>query len=147
MSRVAVIGYGNELRRDDGVGPRLAGLVAGWGRDGVTAVAVHQLLPELADLLARHTFAVFVDAAMAATLTVADVEPAPAVRLGHVADPAALLALSRLAYDRAPRAWLLTVPGSDFALGETLSAATAEAVPLALEAIRQLVESCLSTTY
>jgi hydrogenase maturation protease len=42
-----VIGYGNELRSDDGVGPRVARAVAEWRLPGVEAIAVHQLTLEL----------------------------------------------------------------------------------------------------
>ena len=40
--RLLVIGYGNELRGDDGVGPWVARSVADWQVAGVEAVAVHQ---------------------------------------------------------------------------------------------------------
>ena len=56
-----VIGYGNTLRNDDAVGPRAATIVQGWGLPGVTALAVHQLTPELAEPIAAARLAVFVD--------------------------------------------------------------------------------------
>jgi hydrogenase maturation protease len=49
MNQVLVLGYGNTLRRDDAVGPLAAEAVAGWGRPGVLALALPQLLPELAE--------------------------------------------------------------------------------------------------
>jgi Ni,Fe-hydrogenase maturation factor len=57
-----VIGYGNDLRGDDGAGPRVAELVRGWRLPGLTAIAVRQLTPELAEPLASAEFALFVDA-------------------------------------------------------------------------------------
>ena len=63
-SRLLVIGYGNELRGDDGVGPRVARAVSDWRLPGVTALAVHQLAPELAEPLSLSDAAVFVDAAV-----------------------------------------------------------------------------------
>jgi hydrogenase maturation protease len=60
-----VIGFGNTLRSDDGVGPRVASVVAGWGLPGVVAIAVHQLGPELAEPLAEAGRAFFVDARLA----------------------------------------------------------------------------------
>lgn len=145
MSRVLVIGYGNELRSDDGVGPRLARTVAGWGLDGVEVVAAHQLLPEMADSLARCEYAVFVDAAAAGAIDVMELAPDPDARLGHVATPAGLLGLARQVYGRAPYAWLVAVPGSDFRLGETLSSATEAAILQALKTIRQVIQSCYSS--
>ncbi len=58
-----VIGYGNELRRDDGIGPRVARAVADWDIPGVRALAVHQLTPELAVDIAQAKEVVFVDVA------------------------------------------------------------------------------------
>jgi Ni,Fe-hydrogenase maturation factor len=60
-----VIGYGNTLRTDDGVGPYVATAVASWGLPGVVSVGVHQLTPELSELLASAELAVFVDARLA----------------------------------------------------------------------------------
>ena len=36
-----IIGYGNTLRSDDGVGPRLAQTVADWRLPGVRSLALH----------------------------------------------------------------------------------------------------------
>ena len=61
-SDLLVIGYGNELRGDDGVGPAAARAVAGWNRPGIVALDVHQLTPELADDVGQAGYVVFVDA-------------------------------------------------------------------------------------
>ena len=59
---IVVIGYGNELRGDDAIGPAVAEQVAAWGRPDIRAIATRQLLPELAEDLARASLAIFVDA-------------------------------------------------------------------------------------
>src|ERR1035441_10847597 len=59
-----VIGYGNTLRRDDGVGPRVADAVAALALPGVHALACPLLTPELADPVSRARVAIFVDAAV-----------------------------------------------------------------------------------
>src|SRR5262245_1795360 len=59
---VVVIGYGNDLRGDDAVGLRAAQAVAAWDMPGVCGLAVHQLTPELAEILAGAALAIFVDA-------------------------------------------------------------------------------------
>ena len=56
-----VIGYGNELRGDDAVGPCVAGRVAGWRRPEVDGLAVHQLRPNWRRC-SRAEMVVFVDA-------------------------------------------------------------------------------------
>jgi Ni,Fe-hydrogenase maturation factor len=59
-----VIGYGNDLRGDDALGPLAATAVAEWDMPGVQAIAAHQLMPELAEPLAQADLAIFVDARM-----------------------------------------------------------------------------------
>jgi hydrogenase maturation protease len=123
--RVVVVGYGNELRRDDGLGPAVARTVASWGRPGVSAVAAHQLTPELAATLAGAERAWFVDARAddaGAGVCVGPVEPRDgAGPTGHALDPWRLLALTRAAFGRCPEAWLVTVPAADLGFGEGLS--------------------------
>jgi hydrogenase maturation protease len=136
-----VIGYGNTLRRDDGVGPRVADAVEELHLAGVQTIACPQLTPELADPLSRTWAAVFVDVAA---------DPSEAVRmrrldasgssqiLAHASDPQTLLALSRDVFGRAPDAWMLTVPAEDLAFGEELSPTARRGVSRAVKAVRDL---------
>src|ERR1044072_3449496 len=59
-----VIGYGNELRGDDGVGPRVARAVQQLSLPHVRVLVQHQLTPELAEDISRARAVVFVDAAI-----------------------------------------------------------------------------------
>ena len=61
---ILVIGYGNELRGDDGIGPRVAEAVAARNHPGVRVRIVCQLVPELAAELAEARTVIFVDALM-----------------------------------------------------------------------------------
>jgi hypothetical protein len=56
-----IIGYGNTLRGDDGVGPAVAALIAAR-QPGIRAMALPMLVPELAPLVAAAPVVVFVDA-------------------------------------------------------------------------------------
>jgi hydrogenase maturation protease len=118
-----VIGYGNTLRGDDGIGPAVAEAVAVLGLPGVRVIVAHQLTPELAADLADARLAVFIDAA-------AGGEPVTAVRIAasaaggvmsHAADPRGLLALCEAVYGRFPEAWLVAAGGSDFGYRDGLS--------------------------
>jgi hydrogenase maturation protease len=136
---VLVIGYGNELRRDDGVGPHVARIVEAWRLPGVAAVAVHQLTPELGAGMAGAGEVLFVDAGVDAIgLRVLPVHPEirPAV-LGHVGSPAGLLALTAALYDRQPMAWLIRVPVADSDFGENLSATAVCGADAALRYLRR----------
>jgi hydrogenase maturation protease len=151
--QLLVIAYGNTLRRDDGAGIGLAGiLVARWRALGVGVryIVVPQLAPELAiDIADPEVGAVvFVDTARTecyTTIQVQRVQPQLATpALGHYLDPATLLVYTALLYQHRPPAWLVTVPGTDFEHGEGFSStvrrllATAPALanPL-LEQIRE----------
>jgi hydrogenase maturation protease len=122
---ILVIGYGNTLRGDDGVGPAVAVAVAAKQLPGVRVVTMAQLTPELAEPMARARAAVFIDARLDSAaspvstvrLRPTDVSPPPS----HVADPRSLLALAQALFGQAPDAWLVTVAGTDFGLRETLS--------------------------
>lgn len=57
-----VIGYGNTLRSDDGVGYRIAETVAQWNLTSVRSLSVQQLTPELAETMSHAKTVIFVDA-------------------------------------------------------------------------------------
>lgn len=119
-----VIGYGNTLRSDDGVGPKTAEAVAALNLPGVQALACDLLTPELADPVSRAGWVVFVDAAVDAPREVQlrPLRPADSSQImAHAADPRTLLALARDVFGRAPEAWWLTIPIQNLAIGEDLS--------------------------
>jgi hydrogenase maturation protease len=136
-----VLGYGNTLRGDDGVGVQVAEVVAAWHQPQIKTLTVHQLTPDLAAAIAPFPRVIFVDAAAdhpvvrLTTLTLSRRETFTT----HIASPTALLALAQRLYDATPIAYLLTIPGVNFELGEELSAiATAGKV----QALKQLRELC-----
>jgi len=147
--KALVIGYGNSLRGDDGIGPVIAQALANEAALGCAhIIACHQLTPELAECIALAGVVVFVDAAVDISPGVVGVreiqgasEPSPG--LVHAADPAALLDLASKLYGRSPRAFLVTVGVSSLALGEHLSDAAAAALPKAIAAVRQVVSERL----
>lgn len=138
---VLVIGYGNTLRGDDGIGPAVAADVAARGLPAVRVIVAHQLTPELAADLADCRLAVFVDATVGG-------EPVQAVRvaaaeagevMSHAADPRALLALCTAAYGRCPEAWLVTAAGADFDFRDGLSPTGRESAREALGCVERLI--------
>jgi hydrogenase maturation protease len=137
-----VIGYGNPLRGDDGAGPRVADAVAAWNRPGVRTITVHQLTPELADVIATARRVVFVDAEVGTVrvgvnrLEVCD----SAYMFVHVGNPAWLMGLTRAVYGRCPPAWLVTVPGTAFGFGERLSETARLGIADAQRSIADLLE-------
>jgi hydrogenase maturation protease len=119
-----VIGYGNTLRRDDGVGPRVVEAVAALGLPSVRTLACPLLTPELAEEVSRARMVIFVDAAVDAPREVQMRRLPPAASsqvMAHAASPATLLALARDAFGHAPDAWWLTIPVQELGIGEELS--------------------------
>lgn len=133
--RVLVIGYGNSLRGDDGVGWHAAAALAGDPRlAGADVLARHQLTPELTEDLAHAGLVVLVDACAGGapgTVSVRQVEPgsrsAPA--WSHHLSPAALAGLAQALYGASPPMFLVTVTGAFFGYRDRLSPAVCRALP------------------
>lgn len=138
MSRVLIIGYGNPLRSDDGLGWHAAERLRSELADPEIEIrAVHQLTPELADPLSRARRVIFIDAAAEGepgTLQRRSLTPsAGGDAFTHHATPSALLAAARSLYGHAPEAILFSVPAESVAFGESLS-------PMVRQALDELVE-------
>jgi len=136
-----VIGFGNSLRRDDGVGPAVAGELEELGLPGLRTIACTQLTPELSEPLSGARAAVFVDAAVngPGRVRLSRLDPPAASQiLAHAADPRALLALARQVFGRAPDAWMLTVPVDDLGYGEQLSPRARRGLRTAVRAVLAL---------
>jgi hydrogenase maturation protease len=140
-----VVGVGSVLRGDDGVAigaiPRIA---ADPRCAGVTAVARHQLTPELAELVAAADRFILVDAdAVAApgTVVVRRLTPTGGGEpLTHHVAPEGLLALAQLLYGHAPPAWTVSVGLVSIELGDPLSEPVEAALPAVTDAVARLLE-------
>lgn len=142
-TRLLVIGYGNTLFGDDGLGQLIAQHVAEWAVPGVLALARQELTPELASDLASVDEVIFVDAALHTDgIVFVPIRAAAGETSGldHALTPASLLALARLAFGRAPNhAWQLLVPAADFTLGHSLSAVARAGLEAALQGIARRI--------
>ena len=135
-----VIGYGNTLRQDDGVGPKVAETVAALDLPGVRTLACPLLTPELAEPLSQACVVIFVDAAVDAPREVQMRKLAPAETsqvMAHAASPATLLALARDVFGHAPQAWWLTIPVADLGIGEAFSPLAQRGFETAVEAVNR----------
>jgi hydrogenase maturation protease len=127
-----VIGIGNPLRGDDGIGALLAYQVGGR--------SVQQLTPELAAELAELEAVLFIDAWLApagAAARLTQISPAVGAVGSHRLEPAQLLAISQALYGRSPQAHLLRVPAYGFDHGTALSAELQAALPAARALLHQ----------
>jgi len=139
--QLLVIGYGNTLRRDDGVGPTVAEAIEALALPGVSALSPALLAPELAEVVSRAATVVFVDAAVDAPREVQmrKLTPADTSQLmAHAASPATLLAMARDVFGHAPQGWLLTIPVEEMGIGEALSPFAQQGVRVSIELISKL---------
>ncbi|HLP75443.1 MAG TPA: hydrogenase maturation protease [Candidatus Paceibacterota bacterium] len=142
---ILVIGYGNTLRSDDGVGPGVADAVSALNLPGVRVITCHQLTPELASDVSQTREVIFVDASVEPVprLQMRRLEPAAASQiLAHAADPKTLLALARDVFGHCPTAWWLTIPIRNMDFGERLSDEAAEGLRAAVRMIETLAADC-----
>jgi hydrogenase maturation protease len=141
-----VIGYGNTLRSDDGVGPKVAEALASLNLPGVMSLSCGLLTPELADPIAHAEQVVFVDAALDSTREVQLRKLAPAESsqiMAHAADPCTLLALARDIFGHAPEAWWLTIPVENIEIGEELSPSVRQRFLAAVRELKLLAKKTL----
>jgi hydrogenase maturation protease len=143
-SQVLIIGYGNTLCSDDGVGYYAAASLQTTNISGATILACHQLTPELAGPLFDVERVIFIDAQLG--------EPAGKVScqevfsqdtkgnlITHHVSPQSLLALVQILFGYAPRAWLCTLTAQSFELGEQLTPTVQAAFPELLNTVRNLL--------
>lgn len=138
-----VIGFGNTLRHDDGVGPLVARRLAEHGV--ATVVEAYQLLPEHIEAAAAAELVVLVDAAVdipPGEVRRRKLEPAgpgaPILDL-HELPPASLVTAVRQLYGTSPEVWLVSVGAADLELGDGLSSSVEAALPSAVAAVLELV--------
>ncbi len=149
---VLIIGYGNTLRSDDGVGCVVADrLATRYAEDARVVVEIrHQLLPEMAEAVARARWVMLIDAAADAPAGSVDcrrVEPETAGvgsgGLGHLTSPAGLAGAAGALYGSAGDMWITTIGGACWDHGESLSAAVSAAADRAGTLIAAWVDDWL----
>jgi hydrogenase maturation protease len=142
-SPILVIGYGNSLRCDDGVGPYLAETIAQKAWPGVQTLAVHQLTPELAPQIAQATKVIFIDAIanrQRSEVIIEVLEPKDNYSgLDHSGNPSYLLALAKHLYGHCPPSFWVLIPAQNFEFGEYFSVITTQAMIEALAKIFTLI--------
>lgn len=144
--KTLVIGYGNTLRGDDGVGYRVAEAVEDWAE--VEAYPCHQLTPDLAALLAEQERVFFVDAALpqaphsplVLTRLLPGLEPALTFT-GHHSTPTDLLILAQQLYGHCPLTYTLLLPTWAMGYGEDLSPIAQMGLRQGLRWLQQLIRA------
>lgn len=146
-----VVGYGNALRTDDGLGWHVAARLAADSRlAGTTVLQRHQLTPELAFDVGCASFVVFVDAgsgppgAIAIEPVVA--APSSSVTWSHHIDPASLLSLARDLYGCVPTVASVSVGPSSMEAGEAVSPLVEAVLPQVVATVIGLIRASATAT-
>jgi hydrogenase maturation protease len=145
VKRPLVIGYGNPLRQDDGIGRRAAQLLEHQVAPGtVEILQCRQLTPELAAKLARASTIVFLDAALdrgASGVLCLRVAPVSWGAWSHHLSPGQLVGLIERLAGAAPPSFLITGAIRRMEFGEGLTATgeqtAARMAVMALELLRE----------
>ncbi|MEZ4670599.1 MAG: hydrogenase maturation protease [Anaerolineae bacterium] len=141
---ILVIGYGNLLRADDGIGC----VAAQWleQRHGDWQVQIsHQLVPEMVTGLAKADQVIFIDAregGQAGTVICEPLEPQDGGgAFTHHVSPAGLLSAAQELYGATPQGWIISVVGAVFDYCERLSPALSTKLPALLDEIEGVIHS------
>jgi hydrogenase maturation protease len=143
--QILVIGYGNTLRKDDGIGRYVVEHLS--PQPYLKVLSVHQLTPELAADIAEVKGVIFVDVVISSETKVQTQLLTPNLNpssFGHSLHPEALLSLTQTLYQTIPVAWWVLIPGQDFAFGESFSEQTQACIPEAMEILENLLKTLLN---
>jgi len=144
---ILILGYGNPLRGDDALGQIAVEFLAErfGGVEGVHVRAVHQLTPDLAEILARYESAVLIDARHAepaGQVFVEEVRAAerpPSGAFSHYVTPEELLLVTEKLYGKRPCVYLAGVTATAFEVGKPLSEVVREAMPRLYERVEEVI--------
>ena len=138
-----IIGIGNPLRSDDGLGWAVAEQLFREPYPGCHIHTAYQLTPELAQKMAEATLVVMIDASHEGEPGELRIRPLsfpaqPSAVGTHYTTPEELAALTAAVYGQCPPVVVITMTGANFSIGEQLSSIVTERIPLVSAAVRQV---------
>jgi hydrogenase maturation protease len=139
-----IIGVGNPLRRDDGLGWVVAQQLAQEGGIDCDIRAVHQLTPELAQQVADAERVIIIDASYDGVPGEVRIYPLSLTehanaRGTHATTPEELAMLAECLYGQCAPITIVTMAGEDFSVGEEFSSVIASKIASMSEVIRQII--------
>jgi hydrogenase maturation protease len=141
MNKILVIGYGNPLRRDDGLGQIAAHRIETLVQDRDVKVMVrHQMGIELAEDLKDADLAIFIDAHVGdrpGILKVEKIVPDDAVpgSFSHHLSPGVLLGCVQALYNKHPETVVYSIVAESFDYGEGLSPSVEATLPMLVDKV------------
>jgi len=145
MKTTLIIGCGNPLRSDDGVGRYAARQIAEtFAQSDVAVLVRHQLTPDLAEPVHRARLVIFIDASCEdppgkiRSCRLVPESALPCLLMHHLT-PAGLLACAKAIYGNCPPAVLYSVGAKRFEFNEVLSDEVYRSLPELLTCIRRRI--------
>ena len=149
-----MIGYGNMLRSDDGVGVWVADRIAALHLPDVDVKTCHQLFPELAADILQYDTVIMVDAStIGEPITVRESIPPPEhlPSSNHNVSPELLQQLAHEMYGVSVGMHVYTVRGESFEFGSILSSTVKElaikTVDLIAALLRQIHQKSMNASF
>jgi hydrogenase maturation protease len=143
--KILVIGYGNTLRSDDGIGQIIAEKIEELKIPNVETLALHQLTPDLAGSFTDYQSVIFIDAAEDSAqdeVQVFDLYPEEnSAQIEHAMTPQNLLRLSLDLYNSYPVSFCVVIPARNFEFSEELSPITMSCIKPAINIITAKIKN------
>lgn len=141
-----IIGYGNPYRQDDRIGHVIAEELQRWATavgQPLDVVTAYQLDLDMVEQIGAASLVVFIDAHKPAYCDGLVCSPAvPDEDAGfttHAFTPGGLLALAARLKGNSPRAFIVSVPGYAFDLGDEISARTRACAAEAVSQVQKML--------
>jgi len=144
MRPLLIIGYGNSLRSDDGLGWHVTQeLLRTIDSAGVEVISCGQLTADLAEPISRAGQVLFIDIARSGPpreVICQRVNPTPRTApFLHQLSPEGLLGITRVLFGACPEANLFSVAGHCFEFGDYVSSQVADCMPALISRIKECI--------
>lgn len=145
MKNTLIICIGNEIRSDDAVAIHLKKELEKLVLPFVEIISVHQLTPELAEIISKFDKVIFADASLETlnepVLKKIEVDENFVFHssLNHTFSPESLIYLTRKLYNNSPEAYLLSIPVVNLDFGTELHPNTKQNLFKALETLKNFL--------
>lgn len=147
MSKILVIGYGNSLAGDDAVGFYTVKELSGSSLPHeITVKYIHQLMPEHSSEFTEYDTIIFIDAEESEIpgeirhreIHTSDLKDTAAAAHEFTLDT--ILLMGYWLYGKMPEIHLITVTGSNFTTGESMSPAVQKSIPGVIDAVFSVIK-------
>lgn len=144
MKKICIVGIGNTLRCDDGIGAYIAHAIEMMDIQNVDCLSVHQLQTELVEDLINYDLIILADAAE--QYLEIDFRPLGemdnAISSSHHINAEMLYSVADKVFAKKLNIFLCAVRGENFEIGESISPIAIERANAAIELIIGFIREC-----